>query len=92
MNFKKLFKKASQKGITDIQVFLSDSENISLEVFEGEVDKYEISKASRLVIRGIYNKKMGSFVTEIIEDEIIDEAIDAIITNAKNIDSLDDAS
>jgi PmbA protein len=91
MNLDKLFKEASKKGITDIQVYSSKSSNISIEIFEGETDRYEISDSSRLVIRGIYNKKMGTYVTEIMEDSVIDEAIESIIASAKNIDSLDDA-
>src|SRR6056297_3598322 len=34
---------------------------------------------------------MGTYVTEVLEDDIIDEIIDTIIASAKEIDSLDDA-
>ncbi|MDA3931436.1 MAG: TldD/PmbA family protein [Tenericutes bacterium] len=91
MNIDKLFSRASEKGISDIQVYLSDKTNLSIEIFEGDIDKYEISDTSSLIIRGIYNNKMGTFVTEVLEDEIIDEVVDTIIASAKEIDSLDDA-
>lgn len=91
MNIDKLFKRASEKGISDIQVYLSDKTNLSIEVFEGNVDKYEISDTSSLIIKGIYNNKMGTYVTEVLDDEIIDEVVDTIIASAKVIDSLDDA-
>ncbi|QWB99924.1 TldD/PmbA family protein [Mycoplasmatota bacterium] len=91
MNIEKLFNKASEKGITDIQIYLSDKTHLSIEIFEGDIDKYEISDTSSLIIRGIYNNKMGTFVTEVLDDEIIDEVIDTIIASAKEIDSLDDA-
>jgi PmbA protein len=91
MNLEKLFKRASEKGISDIQVYLSDKTNLSIEIFEGDVDKYEIADTSSMTIRGIYNNKMGTFVTEVLEDSIIDEVIDTIIASAKEIDSLDDA-
>ncbi|MGE4571269.1 MAG: TldD/PmbA family protein [Candidatus Izemoplasmatales bacterium] len=91
MNIDKLFKRASEKGLTDIQVYLSDKSNLSIEIFEGEVDSYVIADTSSMIIRGIYNNKMGTYVTEVLEDEIIDEVIDTIIASAKEIDSLDDA-
>ncbi len=91
MNIDKLFKKASEKGITDIQAYHTKTKNVGIEIFKGETDKYEISDTSRLVIKGIYNKKMGTYVTEILDDSVIDEAVETIIASAKNIDSLDDA-
>jgi len=91
MNLDKLFKIAKDKGISDIQVYLSNSTNLSVQIFEGEVDKYEIADSSSLTIKGVYNNKMGVYSTEVMEDEMIDEIIDAIIASAKVIDSLDDA-
>ncbi|MFO7969517.1 MAG: metallopeptidase TldD-related protein [Candidatus Izemoplasmatales bacterium] len=91
MNIDKLFKRASEKGVTDIQVFVSDKNNLNIEIFEGKVDSYVIADTSSIIIKGIYNKKMGTYVTEVLEDDIIDEIIDTIIASAKEIDSLDDA-
>jgi len=91
MKLDKLFKKASEKGITDIQVFLSDKSNLKIDIFEGDVDSYVIADTSSLIVKGIYNNKMGTFVTEVLEDDIIDEILDTIIASAKEIDSLDDA-
>ncbi|MCF7924359.1 MAG: TldD/PmbA family protein [Candidatus Izimaplasma sp.] len=91
MNIDKLFKRASEKGITDIQVFLSDKNDLNIDIFEGKVDSYVIADTSSIIIKGIYNKKMGTYVTEVLEDDIIDEIIDTIIASAKEIDSLDDA-
>jgi len=91
MNIDKLFKVALEKGLSDVQVFLSNFNQLSIEVFEGELDKYEISDTSSLIVRGVYNGKMGSYVTEIMDDSLIDEIIEHLIANAKVIDSLDDA-
>lgn len=91
MNIKKLFDKASEKGISDIQVYVSDRSNLKIEIFNGEVDSYVISSTSSMIIRGVYNNKMGTFVTEVLEDSIIDEVLDTIVASAKEIDSLDDA-
>ncbi len=91
MNIAKLFKVAKAKGIQDIQIYLSNSSTLSIEVFEGDIDKYEIAKSSALTIRGLYNNKMGVYKTEVLEDRLIDEIVETLIASAKVIDSLDDA-
>ncbi len=91
MNIDKLFKVAKEKGVTDIQVYQSNSNNLSINIYKGDVEKYEIAESSSLVIKGIYNNKMGTYRTEVFEDSLIDEIVDTIIASAKVIDSLDDA-
>lgn len=91
LNIEKLFKVAKDKGIQDIQVYQSNSSNLSVQIFEGEVDKYEIADSSALTVKGIYNNKMGVYRTEVFEDSLIEEIVDTIIASAKVIDSLDDA-
>jgi len=91
MNIDKLFAVAKEKGISDVQVFLNQSNELSITVFNSEIDKYEISDSSSLVVRGIYNGKMGSYVTEILNDSLIDEIVDHLVASAKMIDSEDEA-
>ncbi len=91
MNIEKLFKVAKEKGIQDIEVYLFDSDKLSITIFEGEVDKYEIAKSSSLNVKGMYNNKMGVYRTELFEDDLIEEIVDTIIASANVIDSLDDA-
>lgn len=91
INVEKLFAVAKEKGITDVQIYKSNTTNLSVEIFEGQLDKYEIADSSSLTVKGIYNKKMGVYRTEVLEDTLIDEIVDTIIASAKVIDSLDDA-
>ena len=91
MNLDKLFKRAKEKGIVDLEIFSSARNSLSIEIFDGEVDKYEIADTDALTIKGVYNNKMGTFRTEVLDDEVIDEILDTIIASAKEIDSLDDA-
>lgn len=91
MNLEKLFKSAKEKGITDLEIFASDRSSLSIEIFDGEVDKYEIADTNALTVKGIFNNKMGTFRTEVLDDDVIDEILDTIIASAKEIDSLDDA-
>lgn len=91
MNFELLFAKAKAKGIEDVQVFLVNRSELSIEVFSGEVDKYEIADSASLSIKGVYNKKLATVTTEDLRDERIDELVDNLIQNASIIDSLDEA-
>ncbi len=91
MNLEKLFSRAKEKGITDIEIFSSDRTSLNIDIFNGTVDKYEIAATEALTIKGIYNNKMGRFSTEVLSDDVIEEILDTIIASAKEIDSLDDA-
>jgi len=91
LNIEKLFEKALAQGLSDVQVFINNSKQMSIDVFNGEVDKYEIADTGSLTVRGVYNGKMASYVTEIMDDSLIDEIISNLISSAKIIDSLDDA-
>ncbi len=91
MNLELLFQTAKEKGCSDVSVFLTNRSELSIEVFDGALDKYEIADTASMVVRGVYNGKMGTFVTEILDDKLIPSIVDAIIESAKIIDSLDDA-
>jgi PmbA protein len=91
MNLEKLFSRAKEKGITDIEIFASDRTSLNIDIFDGTVDKYEIAATEALTIKGVYNNKMGRFSTEVLSDDVIEEILDTIIASAKEIDSLDDA-
>lgn len=74
-----LFKKAKNSGFEECEIYYSDSESLSLNVYEGEVEKYKLNNAFGLSFRGKINNKMGYSYTEIIDEE----AVDTLITNAK---------
>ena len=75
-----LFKKAIDAGFNECEVYYSDGESISISVYEGEVEKYNLSKSFGLSFRGKINGKMGYSFTEILDIE----AIDMLINSAKN--------
>ncbi|MDP2425191.1 MAG: TldD/PmbA family protein [bacterium] len=91
MNFERLFALAKQKGIEDVQVYLVNRSELSIEVFDGELDKYEIADTTTLSIKGVYHKRMGTFSTEVLDDSLIESIVDNLIANASIIDSLDEA-
>jgi PmbA protein len=74
-----LFKEAKTSGFEECEIYYSDAENLSLNVYEGEVEKYKLTNAFGLSFRGKINGKMGYSYTEILDEE----AIKTLITNAK---------
>lgn len=83
MDFKEfkniLFEKALNEGFEDCEIYYTDGEDISITVYEGEVEKYNLDKSFGLSFRGMLNGKMGYSYTEILDDK----AIDMLIKNAK---------
>lgn len=90
MNFELLFEKAKKAGIEDIQVTYSAGTEFDLEVFKGEIEKYQIADSAGLSVKGIYKGKMGTVRTEVINPEQFDFIVDSIIQSANAIDSKDE--
>ncbi|MCF7926536.1 MAG: TldD/PmbA family protein [Candidatus Izimaplasma sp.] len=90
MNFNNLFKLAKEKGIEDLQVYFSESTNFEIEVFKGELDKYQISDSASLKVKGIYDGKMGTVSTEKINEKEFEFLINSVIASAKEITSEDE--
>lgn len=74
-----LFEKAKKAGFEECEIYYSDAESLSLNVYEGEVEKYKLNNAFGLSFRGKINGKMGYSYTEILDEE----AISTLISNAK---------
>ena len=75
-----LFEKALQVGFSECEIYFSDGESISISVYNGEVEKYNLAKSFGLSFRGKFNGKIGYSFTEILDEA----AIDMLINNAKN--------
>lgn len=75
-----LFQKAKVAGFDECEIYFSDGESISISVYEGEVEKYNLAKSFGLSFRGKINNKMGYSYTEILDEA----AIDMLINSAKN--------
>lgn len=74
-----LFKEAKNSGFEECEIYYADSENLSLNIYEGEVEKYKLTNAFGLSFRGKINGKMGYSYTEILDED----AIKTLIKNAK---------
>ncbi|UWD49881.1 TldD/PmbA family protein [Clostridioides difficile] len=81
INFKDLlFKKALNEGFEECEVYYSTGENLSINIYEGEVEKYNLDKSFGLSFRGKIDGKIGYSYTEILDDK----AVDMLIKNVKD--------
>ncbi|MBE6062290.1 MAG: TldD/PmbA family protein [Clostridium butyricum] len=76
---KELFEEAKKNGFDDCEIYYSSVESLSINVYEGEVEKYKLNNSFGLSFRGMINGKMGYSYTEILDED----AIKTLINNAK---------
>lgn len=75
-----LFKKALSEGFEECEIYYYTGENLSINIYEGEVEKYNLDKSFGLSFRGKVNGKIGYSYTEILDDK----AVDMLIKNVKD--------
>lgn len=74
-----LFDKAKEVGFAECEVYYVDRESLSIGVYNGEVEKYNLNNSYGLSFRGKINDKIGYSYTEILDKE----AIDMLVRSAK---------
>ena len=56
----------------ECEVYYIDRESLSISVYKGEVEKYNLNNSSGLSFRGKLNDKIGYSYTEILDEDAID--------------------
>jgi PmbA protein len=84
MNYQELIKRSIALGFSDLEVYEDTSSNLSVAIFNGVVDKNEISDVSQVAIRAIYNGKMAYLDLE-NKDEDIDFVLNILKNNADSL-------
>lgn len=74
-----LFKEAKKAGFEEYEVYYTDSESLSINIYKEEVDKYKLTNSYGLSFRGKIGNRMGYSYTQILDKD----AIDMMIKNAK---------
>ncbi len=74
-----LFKEAKKNGFEEYEIYYADGESLSINIYNGEVEKYKLNSSFGLSFRGKINGKMGYSYTEILDLE----AVKTLIKNAK---------
>ncbi|MGL5353485.1 MAG: TldD/PmbA family protein [Clostridium sp.] len=74
-----LFKEAKKAGFEEYEVYYTDSESLSINIYKEEVDKYKLTNSYGLSFRGKIEGKIGYSYTQILDQD----AIDLMVKNAK---------
>lgn len=85
-----LFKKAKKVGFDDCEIYYSQIKSFSVNVYKGEIEKYQNNEFSGLSFRGMYNGKIGYSYTENISEDVIDFIIESAKENATVLNSQDE--
>ena len=83
MNTKKWIELGLSKGLSDVEISVSESSSLKLVSYEGKIEQNTISDVSTVSIRGVFEGNMGKVKFEYISDEQVDKMLDKIIENAK---------
>ncbi|MBP3914811.1 DNA gyrase modulator, partial [Clostridium sp.] len=76
---KSLFKKASEAGFSEYEVYYVDRESLSISVYKSEVEKYNVNNSAGLSFRGKLGDRIGYSYTEILDED----AIEMLVKKAK---------
>lgn len=86
----KIFEAGKKKGFSAQEVFYQSRKNVTIQVYKGEVEKYNTSQVGGLSYRGIANGKMGYAFTELLDESVIDKMVNDAYESARAIESGDE--
>ncbi|QOR36087.1 TldD/PmbA family protein [Clostridium sp. 'deep sea'] len=79
---RKIIKRCNTENITDVEVYYHSSQSASINVLDGEVQKYELANNEGINIRGNYQDRYSETYIEQFHDKAITEAIKNIKSTA----------
>lgn len=75
-----LFKKSKEVGFESSEIYVINSESLSISIYNKEVEGYNLKKSFGLSFRGIINGKIGYAHTRILDED----SLDMLINTAKS--------
>ena len=81
MTYQEIINLGLKKGIAEIELYAKSSTDKTLKVFNGALESYNAKELYSLSIRGLYNSKMGYASCESLNEDVINEALDKLITS-----------
>lgn len=85
----KLFEKGRIRGFEDQEIYHESAKSLRISVYQGEVEKFNLSEQGGLSYRGITGGKMGYAYTEILDENALDMLVEEAYSNATVIESQD---
>ena len=87
MNYNKYFELAEEEGIESLELYIVKRYNLSISLFQGQIDSFTNADTYTIAIRGIYHGKMGYAYSEKNDRTTPQYLIDQVKENAKVIDN-----
>ena len=84
-----LFKKASEAGFSEYEVYYVDRESLGISVYKEEVEKYNLNNSAGLSFRGKLGDRIGYSYTEILDEDAIDMLVKKAKENVSAIENND---
>ncbi len=81
-SFKKFFAEAEAKGVAPFELRYTKSTELSLEVYQDDLEQNTIASNSTLIGRGMVGGKVGVFESDKVDSKIASLMIDSIKANA----------
>ncbi|MGE4320812.1 MAG: TldD/PmbA family protein [Acholeplasmataceae bacterium] len=81
--FEKWLELGLSKGISDLEIFATQSRSLKLSLYQSKLDQNVLSDVSSVSIRGIYDGKLSRVHFENLSDDNAASYLDALIENAK---------
>ena len=85
----RLFKKASEAGFSEYEVYYVDRESLGISVYKEEVEKYNLNNSAGLSFRGKLGDRIGYSYTEILDEDAIDMLVKKAKENVSAIENND---
>lgn len=86
MTLDQIIKRGLELGLEAVEVYASTTESNSLKLDEGKLESYSMKELFSVSIRGLKNGKMASVTTESLDDEVVENLLQALV---RNVDALD---
>ena len=86
----RLFEKGAAKGFEAQEIYYMRNKNTEISVYNGEIDKYNLSEDGGLSYRGMFNGKLGYAYTEILDESALDMLVDEAFENAVVLEQEDE--
>ena len=87
--YDKFFALAKEAGLEEVELFISESHNLNISLFHGEVDEYKDNNGYSILARGILNGKCGAATADVWNKEKAAWLVNEIVANAKVIENDD---
>lgn len=86
MKYDKFFELAKNAGVEESELYIYEKTSLSMSLFHGELDNFEVSKGGNVLARGLLNGKFGAVVADSYSNQKAQFFIEQIVQNAKIIE------